>query len=96
MQVNTVFGCDFLTTLYHKQVLEAIKTLETFEISCTGDYASAMGFTCDDLLVITTSNNHHIMVYELSLKRFLNLINGENRLKIDQVIKELQIKHSTC
>ena len=51
MQVNADFACDFLTTLYHEQVLEAIVTLATSDIPCPHNDQIATAYlqevTCD-------------------------------------------------
>ena len=64
----TGFACDMLTPEYDEQLLEAITTLSTSDIPCTW-MVHMQWFTCGELLVMTTSNNRHIMLYELSLER---------------------------
>ena len=60
----TGFACDMLTPEYDEQLLEVITT----DIPCTW-MVHMQRFTCGELLVMTTSNDRHIMLYELSLER---------------------------
>ena len=65
------FACDLLTTEYDEQLLEAIITLETSDVTCTCNGASAI-FTLGELLAMATRNSHRIMLYELSFESLFN------------------------
>ena len=80
------FACD-LTTEYDMHLLDAIITLATSGIPCACDGASAMvhlqRFTCAELLAMTTRNNRHIILYELSLETLYTLESkSENPINI--------------
>ena len=74
MQVNIICSCGLFTTEYNEQLLEAIITLArlTYPVLVM---VHLQWFTCDELLAMTTRNNH------LSLETLCNLENNsENRL----------------